>query len=99
MTGKYKKIIGIFILVAIIMLIGFTLVFTEKGFYTNMKLSSEKNSLRYSLDSIRKANDSLRNEINLLQNNDFKIEKVAREKYSMVRPGEKVYKIENQGKK
>lgn len=99
MTNKQKKILLIFFVTAVALLIIFTLVFTEKGFYTNYKLNQEKEALKITLDSLKRINDSLRTEIELLKSDDFKIEKVAREKYGMVREGEKIYKIETEDKK
>jgi cell division protein FtsB len=42
--------------------------------------------------------DSLRREIHLLQTDSTYIEKVARERYKMGKPGEKIYKIVKQNK-
>ncbi|MDZ7292762.1 MAG: septum formation initiator family protein [candidate division KSB1 bacterium] len=42
--------------------------------------------------------DSLRREIQLLQNDSTYIEKVARERYKMGKPGEKIYTIVKQNK-
>ncbi len=81
-------------IMAIVLLVAFTVTFTEKGFYAYYQLKAEKERLENQIDSLKKTNDSLRKEIKLLQNSDEKIEKVAREKYGMVKPGEKIYKFE-----
>lgn len=94
MTQKQKKVLILIGIIAVILLVAFTVTFTEKGFYAYYQLKTEKEQLENQIDSLKNTNDSLRKEIKLLQNSDEKIEKVAREKYGMIKPGEKVYKFE-----
>ncbi len=94
MTKSQIKILTFAGVVSLILLISFTLIFSEKGFYVYIQAKEERDALKISLDSLRHLNDSLKAEIEELKTSEFKIEKVAREKYGMVKPGEKVYIIE-----
>ncbi len=94
MTLTQKKILISFGVVSLLLLIAFTLIFTEKGFYTYYKMKNEKERLLFEVDSLKRVNDSLRTEIDLLQTSDEKIEQVAREKFGLVKPGEKIYKFD-----
>lgn len=69
------------------------LTFSPQGFYDNYLYRKKLNELQYRIDSLKRINDSLTVEIELLKSNPEKIEKVAREKYGLIKPGEKVYKI------
>lgn len=94
MTVAQKKILISFGAISLLLLIAFTLIFTEKGFYSYYKMKNEKEQLQLEIDSLTRVNDSLKTEIELLQTSDEKIEKVAREKFGLVKPGEKIYKFE-----
>jgi len=93
-TAAQKKILISFGAISLLLLIAFTLIFTEKGFYSYYKMKNEKEQLQLEIDSLTRVNDSLKTEIELLQTSDEKIEKVAREKFGLVKPGEKIYKFE-----
>ncbi|MGB9663768.1 MAG: FtsB family cell division protein [Ignavibacteria bacterium] len=69
------------------------LTFSDQGFYRHYVYKKNLDELQSRVDSLKKVNDSLSIEINLLKSNLEKIEKVAREKYGMIKPGEKIYKI------
>ena len=51
--------------------------------------------LQAHLDSLQAQNDSLRQVLWMLEHDKDYIEKVAREEYGMVRPGEKVYRLQD----
>ena len=60
----------------------------------------KKNELKNELDSLEKENkklsqvfDSLSSVKNSLATDFFEVEKIAREKYGMLKPNEKIYKI------
>ncbi|MFH1761667.1 MAG: septum formation initiator family protein [bacterium] len=63
------------------------------GLYKMWCLSREITNLEKQLEQAEKTNDSLIKEKERLINEDWYIEKVAREKLGMAKPGEKVYKF------
>jgi cell division protein FtsB len=71
-------------------LIGVVFIFfNESGIFKYLKLRSEVKSLNEQIDKLQEQNKNLQAEIDSLQNKvPAKIEKVAREKYGMKRPGE-----------
>ncbi|MGE5398969.1 MAG: FtsB family cell division protein [Ignavibacteriales bacterium] len=68
--------------------------FYKFGFLKYLDLVRQKNALIENINEMDKKNDLLKAEIDSLKTRDAKIEKVAREKYHMVRKGEKVFVIE-----
>lgn len=88
--GKTK-----FVIFIIILLIGLAyLIFNEYGVIKFVKLQNELNKVNEQIENIEKENTALKNEIDSLQKKiPAKIEKTAREKYNMIRPGEKVIEI------
>ncbi|HEX2866821.1 MAG TPA: septum formation initiator family protein [Ignavibacteriales bacterium] len=68
--------------------------FYQFGILQYYKLFTEKKELIGKIEQTEEKNRLLRLEIDSLNTRDAKIEKVAREKYHMVRRGEKVYRIE-----
>jgi cell division protein FtsB len=74
----------------VLFLIGVVFIFfNESGIFKYLKLRSEVNSLNEQIEKLQEQNKSLQAEIDSLQNKvPAKIEKVAREKYGMKRPGE-----------
>jgi cell division protein FtsB len=89
---KYHKIlIGILVLFLAVAVFS---VFSDKGLLTRMKMNREKERLSKLLEEEKRKQDSLKKEIDLLNNSDRKIEKIAREKYGMTKEGEIIYKIE-----
>lgn len=83
------------ILIAVIVLgVAAYLIFNPNGFIKFMKMKSELNNLD---ERIRKSEDTLKilqAEIDSLQTSKAKIEKVAREKFHMIKKNEKAFKIE-----
>jgi cell division protein FtsB len=71
-------------------------VFHEDGILTVLKLEEDLVELKDSNEKLRDENKGIRREIKLLKNDPFAIEKIAREKLRMVKPGETVYQIVRQ---
>jgi len=90
--GKFKKLSYVIVFVVIILIL-LVLTFSDRGFYDNYVYRKKLNELQITIDSLKRVNDSLAVEIELLRTSNDKIEKVAREKYGMIKPGEKVYRI------
>jgi cell division protein FtsB len=90
--GKFKKLSYVIVFVVIILIL-LVLTFSDRGFYDNYVYRKKLDELQTTIDSLKRVNDSLAVEIELLRTSNDKIEKVAREKYGMIKPGEKVYRI------
>jgi len=89
---KRKKIVFIFL--SVVVFIGALLFFYKFGIMQYFSLRGQKKDLMEKISQVEEKNQLLRSEIDSLNTKDSKIEKVAREKYHMVRKGEKVYRIE-----
>lgn len=88
------KTLKYFIFLLFAVAIGF-LFFNESGFLKYLKLKSELNELNEQLEDRKKQNNIRQTEIDSLERKiPQKIEQVAREKYGMVKRGEKVIKVE-----
>ena len=88
---KYNKfLIIIFILFCFSLYIAF---FGNKGFFERKKLDNENKTLQKMIyeDSLKSSEYS--REIQELKTSDKKIEQVAREKYKMTKPGERIFRI------
>lgn len=94
MKFSRKKIILFSIVVVITGFVMLVLTFSDQGFYYHYYYSKKLRELETTIDSLKNVNDSLATEIKLLKSDQQKIESVAREKYGLIKPGEKVYKIQ-----
>jgi cell division protein FtsB len=84
-------IIGIIFIAGIIFLF-----FNEYGIIRYIKLNNQVNELNERINEVEKENKRLQAEIDSLENKvPAKIEKVAREKYNMIRPGESKIVVED----
>ncbi|MBI5325852.1 MAG: septum formation initiator family protein [Ignavibacteriae bacterium] len=97
-TEKTKNPKLIITLLLLTIVLGF-LLFSNYGLYTRLKLEDQKEELNKQIIIEQITQDSLKHEINKLKNDNNEIERVAREKYGMVKPGEKVYLIEQKKEK
>ncbi|MGE5315570.1 MAG: FtsB family cell division protein [Acidobacteriota bacterium] len=69
------------------------MLFADNGVLRRMKLERERTALMEKIRIAEEEQRMLRNQSRALDGDRKAIEKVAREKYGMVRRGEKVYKI------
>ena len=69
------------------------LLFNDFGLLELIRLQRQHQKLEHSLNEILSQQNKLKSEINQLQTNNEYIEKIAREKFMMVLPGEKVYRV------
>ncbi|HMU42420.1 MAG TPA: septum formation initiator family protein [Ignavibacteriaceae bacterium] len=74
----------------IILIVGlFYLLFNDFGFYRYQKLSNEIDELNSRIENLQNENKKLKDQIDsIVRKEPSKIEKIAREKYDMIRPGE-----------
>ncbi len=84
-----------FYIFLVVFIVGLTyLFFNEYGILKYVKLQSELNSLNEKISKVDEENKSLEAEIDSLKRKiPAKIEKVAREKYHMIRKGERSIEI------
>ncbi|HRI30124.1 MAG TPA: septum formation initiator family protein [Candidatus Kapabacteria bacterium] len=69
-------------------------LFSRYGVMTHITLRSESAELEQKVIVLRKHNDSLRSVINTLLRDTAEIERIAREHYGFIKPGETVYILE-----
>jgi len=81
----------------VLILIGATLViifiFGDHGLFQLYKLKKERKAVQEHITQLRENREILVAEKNRLENDLEYIEKLAREKYRMAKPGEKVFKV------
>ena len=70
------------------------LLFSDRGFLTLWNLKKEKIEIQQDINSLRQQIASLEKEAEKLKFDEKYIEKIAREKFRMSKPGEKVFKVE-----
>lgn len=82
-----------FLYLIVLLLILSYAVFGKKGILQRVELEMENRDLKERLKTEQDKTIMLQKEIEDLKTSDKKIEKVAREKYGMVKDGEEIYKI------
>ena len=94
-----KKISGnkrlILTLLVVIPIVSFVM-FSNKGILKRMSLESEKQAMQEKVQQALHEQSQLQQESKALDNDKRAIEKVAREKYGMIREGETVYKVKKE---
>ncbi len=89
---RRRIVLAIIVLVPIL---GFVL-FSRRGVIARVGLEMEKQSALEDIRQARTQQDSLRTVIQQLQTDTLLIEKLAREKYGMIKPGETVYSVKQE---
>ena len=81
--------------VILLICVTFTAIFLfgDHGLLQLYKLKVEKRKIQSNISELRKEREYLISEKNKLENDLKYIEKLAREKYRMAKPGERVYKV------
>ena len=81
----------------VIFLIGFSLiivfVFGDHGLLKLYKIKSKRQMIQNKIAILREEREKLKGEKTKIENDLSYIEKIAREKYKMVKPGEKIFKV------
>lgn len=94
MIKTIKKINIQFLVYLLIFTAGIAfLLFNDYGLLKYWQMKDEIVVKSRELQKTRDMLESLKAEIDSLKNSGFKIEQVAREKYNLIRPGEKVINI------
>ena len=74
------------------------LLLNDFGLIKLIKLKNKHTELQNTLNTLLVNQSTLRIEIEQLQTDQDYINKIAREKFMMVKPGEKVYRVKDQKK-
>jgi len=82
------KFLGLLFLCQILILI-----FNDFGFITWFKMNAEKTRLHNQVESLLTQQVKLQNEITKLNVDQDYIEQMARERFMLVKPGEKVFRV------
>tara|TARA_B100001142_G_C13772303_1_gene437691 strand:- start:34 stop:348 length:315 start_codon:yes stop_codon:yes gene_type:complete len=82
-----------YILISIVVVGILYLVYTDFGIQKLIAVKKEKNNLQTQIQSLMNQQISIQDEITKLKLDTLYIEKLAREKFLMVKPGEKVFKV------
>ena len=90
-TTQKQFIRGIIFLLCITLLIIF--IFGDHGLLQLYKLKRDRAKVQAQIAQLRKERERVMVEKNQLENDIQYLEKLARERYRMVKPGEKVYKV------
>ncbi len=81
----------------IVFLIFFSLtivfIFGDHGVLKLYKIKNEREMIQKKIAELREEKEKLKSERNRIENDLGYIEKIAREKYKMVKPGEKIFKV------
>ncbi|MEJ2493723.1 MAG: septum formation initiator family protein [Ignavibacteriaceae bacterium] len=94
MAAKKKKGMFLYLVAAIIILGILYLIFNEHGLIKYSKLKNELDSLNTQITKLQQDNEMLKNEIDSLKKGiPAKIEKIAREKYDMIKEGERTIEL------
>ena len=90
-NSRYQKIfllsLGFFLLLLLMA------VFHENGILNAYQLEQEQHKIKTENEDLRTKNEKLRVEIKGLKSDPYEIEKIAREKLHLVKPGDQVYHI------
>jgi cell division protein FtsB len=94
MPSLNKNFVIRFIFFLIILIVISFLLLNESGILKYLDLKSEISKLEQQINDATKKLNQLNREIDSLKISKEKIEKVARERYNMLKPGEEVLKVE-----
>ena len=72
------------------------LIFNDLGLIKMFELQSKKKQLQAEIKDLKTKIDEKNQEIYALENDYAYIERIAREKYKMVKKGEKVYRVRDE---
>ena len=86
----------IYLIGGLIVLLSLVTIVGERGALHLWRLRGEKSRLDEQNYRMQKENESLRRRVHGIRNDDDYLEKVAREELNLVRPGEVVYRFQNQ---
>ena len=90
-TTQRQFIQGIVFLICMSLIIIF--IFGDHGLIKLYKIKNQRKNVQNHITQLRKEREKKKEEKNKIENDLEYIEKIAREKYKMVKPGEKIFKV------
>ena len=90
-NSNYQKIILLGL--GFFMLLMMMAVFHENGILNAYRFEKEQVKMKNENEALRRQNNLLRKNIQALKSDPYAIEKIAREKLNLTKPGDKVYRI------
>tara|TARA_B110000438_G_scaffold88029_1_gene87498 strand:+ start:76 stop:411 length:336 start_codon:yes stop_codon:yes gene_type:complete len=92
-TAKTQKqfIQGLVLLICVSLCIVF--IFGDHGLLKLYKIKRQRAKIQKHITQLRNEREKTKEEKNKIENDLDYIEKIAREKYKMVKPGEKIFKV------
>ena len=82
---------GLVLLICLSLIIVF--IFGDHGLLKLYKIKSHRKTIQTHIAQLRNEREKAKEEKNKIENDLNYIEKMAREKYKMVKPGEKIFKV------
>ena len=90
-SSRYQKILLLGL--GFFLLLGLMAVFHENGILNAYRLEQEQLKMKNENEILRARNEKFRLEIDALKSDPYEIEKIAREKLNLIKPGDQVYYI------
>ncbi len=94
MAKNKKKRFYYYFILALVLIGLLYLIFNERGLIKYIKLDKEVTTLSDEITRLQNENNSLKNEIDSLKKEiPAKVEQIAREKYDMIKKGERTIEV------
>jgi cell division protein FtsB len=93
LVSKVSSVWLVYVLSALIVLLALYTAVGDRGAIHLWRLRSEKAKLDGQNYRLQKENETLRRRVALVRNNNFYLEKLAREELNLARPGEVIYRF------
>ncbi|MEJ2696399.1 MAG: septum formation initiator family protein [Candidatus Sulfobium sp.] len=91
---KKRKLVFVTVFVLCFIYLSVSIIFGDMGLIRYIKLNRTKDKMVRQMDDIRKQNEKLRTQIELLKNDPFYREKFAREEYGLAKPDEYIFQYD-----
>ncbi|GAQ93981.1 cell division protein FtsB [Thermodesulfovibrio aggregans] len=95
---KRNDRIFLFFFLVIILFLAYSFFFGDMGYLKYLELKKNEQKLMKDINQILMENNALKNEIELLKKDPSYMEKYAREKFGLVKPGEMVFQFQKEEK-
>ncbi len=86
-----KKKANLFIVLMVLVIVLAYIIFSPSGLINRVILTQRRNELQKKIEFEKQVEDSLNKSIIQIQKDTTEIERIAREKFGMKRPNEKIY--------